>query len=76
VAIGRSAAWRKLHALLACLQHEMEEIQPAFVRDMQRRAPEVFALIERRRAGDLPHRHKERLIISRKLKAFRQLPGP
>jgi AcrR family transcriptional regulator len=41
----------KLHELLACLQQEMEEIQPPFVRDMQRGAPEVFALIERRRAG-------------------------
>jgi AcrR family transcriptional regulator len=41
----------KLHELLACLQHEMEEIQPPFVRDMQRAAPEVFALIEQRRAG-------------------------
>jgi AcrR family transcriptional regulator len=41
----------KLHELLACLQREMEEIQPPFVRDMQRGAPEVFALIERRRAG-------------------------
>jgi hypothetical protein len=39
----------KLHGLLACLQHEMEEIQPPFVRDMQRGAPEVFALIEQRR---------------------------
>ncbi len=41
----------KLHELLACLQHHMAEIQPAFVRDMQRGAPEVFAMIERRRAG-------------------------
>jgi TetR/AcrR family transcriptional regulator, cholesterol catabolism regulator len=41
----------KLHELLARLQHEMEEIQPPFVRDMQRGAPEVFALIEQRRAG-------------------------
>jgi AcrR family transcriptional regulator len=41
----------KLHQLLACLQQEMEEIQPPFVRDMQRGAPEIFALIERRRAG-------------------------
>jgi AcrR family transcriptional regulator len=39
----------KLLGLLACLQHEMEEIQPPFVRDMQRGAPEVFALIEQRR---------------------------
>src|ERR1700727_2720455 len=36
----------KLHQLLACLQHEMEEIQPPFVRDMQRGTREVFALIE------------------------------
>jgi AcrR family transcriptional regulator len=41
----------KLNELLACLQHHMEEIQPPFVRDMQRGAPEVFALIEQRRAG-------------------------
>jgi AcrR family transcriptional regulator len=41
----------KLQELLACLQREMEEIQPPFVRDMQRGAPEVFALIERRRTG-------------------------
>src|SRR5580704_12019428 len=41
----------KLHELLTCLQREMEEIQPSFVRDMQRGAPEVFALIEQRRAG-------------------------
>ncbi len=41
----------KLHELLACLQQHMAEIQPPFVRDMQRGAPEVFALIERRRAG-------------------------
>jgi AcrR family transcriptional regulator len=41
----------KLQELLACLQREMEEIQPPFVRDMQRGVPEVFALIERRRAG-------------------------
>jgi AcrR family transcriptional regulator len=41
----------KLQELLACLQREMEEIQPPFVRDMKRGAPEVFALIERRRAG-------------------------
>jgi AcrR family transcriptional regulator len=41
----------KLHQLLACLQHEMEEIKPPFVRDMQRGTPEVFALIEQRRTG-------------------------
>jgi TetR/AcrR family transcriptional regulator, cholesterol catabolism regulator len=41
----------KLQELLACLQREMEEIQPPFVRDMQRGAPEIFALIEKRRAG-------------------------
>ena len=44
----------KLHELLACLQHEMEEIQAPFVRDMQRGAREVFALIEQRQCRNDP----------------------
>jgi AcrR family transcriptional regulator len=38
-----------LHRLLACVQRHTEEIQPPFVRDIQRDAPEIFQLIERRR---------------------------
>lgn len=38
-----------LHRLLACVQRHTEEIQPPFVRDIQREAPEMFQLVERRR---------------------------
>ena len=35
-----------LHRLLACMQHHTEEIQPPFVRDIRREAPEMFQLVE------------------------------
>jgi AcrR family transcriptional regulator len=38
-----------LHHLLACVQRHTEEIQPPFVRDIRREAPEMFKLVERRR---------------------------
>jgi AcrR family transcriptional regulator len=38
-----------LHQLLACVQHHTQEIQPAFVRDIRREAPEMFQLVESRR---------------------------
>jgi len=38
-----------LHRLLACVQQHTEEIQPPFVRDIRREAPELFALVEKRR---------------------------
>ena len=38
-----------LHELLACLRQHLEEIQPPFLRDMQREEPEVFAIIETKR---------------------------
>lgn len=36
----------RLHALLAGMRAHTEEIQPAFVRDVQREAPELFALVQ------------------------------
>lgn len=38
-----------LHHLLACMQRHTGEIQPPFVRDMRREAPDIFKLIEERR---------------------------
>jgi AcrR family transcriptional regulator len=38
-----------LRRLLACVQHHTEEIQPPFVRDVRRSAPELFRLVERSR---------------------------
>lgn len=42
--------------LLASVQRHTEEIQPPFVRDIQREAPEMFQLVERRRR-DVIQRH-------------------
>src|SRR5258706_4003005 len=38
-----------LQQLLACMQRHTEEIQPPFVRDIRREAPELFQLVESRR---------------------------
>jgi AcrR family transcriptional regulator len=38
-----------LHGLLACMQRHTEEIQPPFVRDIRREAPEVFKTVEDQR---------------------------
>src|SRR6266576_2496592 len=45
-----------LRELLAGTQRELDEIKPPFVRDMRQKAPEVFKVVERRRAA-LIHRH-------------------
>ena len=51
----------KLRRLLECFHHHAGEIQPAFVRDMRREAPEVFATIERMRR-ELLERHFGKLL--------------
>lgn len=38
-----------LHRLLACVQEHTGEIQPSFVRDIRREAPDLFSLVESRR---------------------------
>jgi len=40
-----------LRELLAGTQRELDEIKPPFVRDMRQKAPEIFKLVERRRAA-------------------------
>jgi AcrR family transcriptional regulator len=40
-----------LRDLLAGTQRELDEIKPRFVRDMRQKAPQVFQVIERRRAA-------------------------
>jgi AcrR family transcriptional regulator len=42
-------ALAELQQLLACMQGHTEEIQPPFVRDIRREAPELFKLVESRR---------------------------
>jgi AcrR family transcriptional regulator len=51
-----------LQRLLACLQRHTEEIQPPFVRDMQREAPDLFKLVERRRR-DVIQRYFTKLLV-------------
>ena len=40
-----------LRKLLADTQRELDEIKPPFVRDMRQKAPDVFKIVERRRAA-------------------------
>ncbi|HEY1270125.1 MAG TPA: TetR/AcrR family transcriptional regulator [Candidatus Binatia bacterium] len=42
-------ALENLKRLLACLQHHTAEIQPSFVRDIRRSAPQLFGVVERGR---------------------------
>jgi len=51
----------KLARLLQCFHKHLEEIQPAFVRDVRREVPEVFQSIEGVRRG-LLQRHFGRLL--------------
>ena len=51
-----------LHRLLACVQGHMEEIQPPFVRDIRREAPDLFTVIEHRRR-DVIQRHFGKVFV-------------
>lgn len=51
-----------LHRLLACVQGDMEEIQPPFVRDIRREAPELFQVVERRRR-EVIQRHFGKVLL-------------
>jgi AcrR family transcriptional regulator len=50
-----------LESLLACLGRHAAEVQPAFVRDIQREAPRLFDLVEKRRA-EIIERHFGKLL--------------
>jgi len=51
-----------LHELLTNTQRELDEIKPPFVRDMRQKAPQVFKIVERRRA-DLIERFFGKLFV-------------
>jgi AcrR family transcriptional regulator len=61
ITAGRSDVAVALHELLACVQRHTEEIQPAFVRDIGREAPDLFRLVESRRRTVI-RRHFGRLF--------------
>jgi AcrR family transcriptional regulator len=50
-----------LHKLLACIQRHTGEIQPPFLRDIRREAPELFKIVESRRR-DVIQRHFGKLL--------------
>jgi len=52
-----------LHRLLACIQRHTDEIRPPFIRDIRRAAPDVFAVVERRRST-LIRRHFSKLFAA------------
>jgi AcrR family transcriptional regulator len=45
---------QKLQTLLTCQQNHFGELKPPFLRDVQRDAPEIFDLVEERRAQIIP----------------------
>lgn len=51
-----------VHRLLVALRLHWEELQPAFVRDIGREAPELFTLVQTRRRA-LIQRHFGRLLV-------------
>jgi AcrR family transcriptional regulator len=51
----------EFRTVLAIAQHNLQEIQPPFIRDLQRDAPELFSLIEERRRAMI-HRHFKGLL--------------
>jgi AcrR family transcriptional regulator len=44
-----------LHRLLACVRRHTEEIQPPFLRDIQRETPELFQVVQHRRREAIQH---------------------
>jgi len=51
-----------LHRLLECVQGHMDEIQPPFVRDIRRDAPDLFNVVENRRR-DVIQRHFGKVFL-------------
>jgi len=60
-----------LAQLLACLQRHMEEIQPSFLRDLERLTPETFEIVKRRRAELLQRYFGKLLERGRKTRVIR-----
>jgi AcrR family transcriptional regulator len=61
-----------LHQLLACVQRHAEEIQPPFVRDIRREAPEMFLLVQSRRRDVIQRYFGKILDEGRRAAIFRK----
>jgi AcrR family transcriptional regulator len=60
-----------LREFLGCIQGHMEEIRPAFIRDIQRQAPELFELVESNRRDLIRHYFGRLLGTGRRTQAIR-----
>jgi AcrR family transcriptional regulator len=58
---GSSDFPTKLHQMLVCFQHHTGEIQPSFVRDLQREMPHMFEVVESRRR-EVIQRHFSKVL--------------
>jgi len=61
-----------LHQLLTTIQRHVTEVQPPFLRDLQRDAPEIFHLVERRRQYFIEHYFGSLLSHGRKTGIIRK----
>jgi AcrR family transcriptional regulator len=55
-----------LNRLLLCIRTHTDEIQPAFVRDVRRETPDVFAIVQKRRRELIQHYFGKLFIEGRK----------
>ena len=76
LASDRSNVAAVLRDLLACLQRHTEEIQPPFVRDMGREAPDLFHIVESRRRSMIRRYFGKLFRAGRKQGLFRRDVSP
>ena len=62
----------RLQALLSCLRTHTQEISEAYVRDVRREAPELFALVQKRRRELIQHFFGKLLLQGRKAGMIRK----
>ena len=62
----------RLHAMLACMCAQADEIQPAFIRDVRREAPELFALVQEGRRKVIQRHFGKLLKDGRKAGSIRR----
>ena len=75
---GRAADFpARLHAMLACMREQADEIQPAFIRDVRREVPELFALVQEGRRKVIQRHFGKLLTDGRKAGSIRRdIPVP
>ena len=62
----------RLHAMLVCMRRQTEELHPAFVRDVQREEPELFARVQEGRRKLFQHYFSKLLNEGRKAGTIRR----